>query len=335
MDKISLLKIINNEINTVNNLVAGFNNDTDIQLFEIDLALAKLRDLNNELLLLKKIIDNTTPCNNINITNPPTTFIPSKNIDSLISENNNNVDSKNIEVDGNLSQTPVANTVNSGFDNIATDDKNLKSSFDSDKPITETHGNSIVENNVDSVITEPKAENEFVSEIIIDEQIENKNNIDDQNTNIIDTKADSKNVTIPAKNELIVENKKQSADNKNINAETLNTSKGEIMADKFNTNLTSVNDMLASFGKDKNLATLLIERPVTDLKKAIKLNDRVMYINELFNKDAVLFNTTVDKINNCKNLDQALAIIFQNFNWDQAKPATVSFLELVFRRFTR
>jgi len=118
-----------------------------------------------------------------------------------------------------------------------------------------------------------------------------------------------------------------------VKAEKQAPEKGEIIADQFSKDTPSVNDMLAGFKKNKDLASRLKESPITDLKKAVKLNDRIWYINELFNKNGTTYEKTIDQVNKAANLDEALEYLFSNFTWDQDRKSTVSFLELVFRRF--
>ena len=91
--------------------------------------------------------------------------------------------------------------------------------------------------------------------------------------------------------------------------------------------------MLAGLKSNKDIASAMKDRPISDLKAAIKLNDRIWFINELFAKNQDEFNTTVAHINQLSDLDEALAYIFNNYQWDQEKKSTISFLELIFRRF--
>jgi len=108
-----------------------------------------------------------------------------------------------------------------------------------------------------------------------------------------------------------------------------------ILADQFQEHTISINDMLSSFKKDKNLAALLKDRPVTNLKKAVKINDRIWYIKELFENNADNYSATIEKLNQLKDLDEALSYVFSEFTWDQNKKSTISFLELIYRRFAQ
>jgi len=105
------------------------------------------------------------------------------------------------------------------------------------------------------------------------------------------------------------------------------------LADKYQHEALSLNEMMAGIKKNHDLASKFNLQPITDLKKSIKINDRVRFINELFKKDTGLYDQTISAINKADNLDDALALIFEKFKWDQENETTIHFLELVFRRF--
>ena len=110
---------------------------------------------------------------------------------------------------------------------------------------------------------------------------------------------------------------------------------GKIMADTFLSTTPSINDMLSSIKDDKNLASKLKDSPISNLKQVIKLNDKIWYISDLFNNSSADYEKAIDVVNESENLDSALEYLFNNFAWDQNKKSTISFLELVFRRFAQ
>lgn len=105
------------------------------------------------------------------------------------------------------------------------------------------------------------------------------------------------------------------------------------LADKYQNEAYSVNDMLSGIKKKHDLASKFNQQPIIDLKKSIKINDRIRFINELFARDTGLYEQTIAAINQAGSLDEALALIFPKFKWDQENEITIHFLELVFRRF--
>lgn len=110
-------------------------------------------------------------------------------------------------------------------------------------------------------------------------------------------------------------------------------SKPSTLADRFQQNTPSVNDVLAGLEKKANLASRFNSRPITNLRKAIKINDRIRFINELFDHDSIQYELTIDSIEQSANINEALSNIFNNHNWDQEDETTVDFLELVYQRF--
>lgn len=95
----------------------------------------------------------------------------------------------------------------------------------------------------------------------------------------------------------------------------------------------SLNEILGNKQKARDLASQFSGRPIENLKASISINDKIWFIKELFNGDTDLYNDTLKRINEMKDLDQALSYLNQNFQWDQQKDVFQSFLELLFRRF--
>jgi hypothetical protein len=72
--------------------------------------------------------------------------------------------------------------------------------------------------------------------------------------------------------------------------------------------------------------------PVRDLLSAISLNDRVQFINVLFDEDPVKFQQTRAKINAMTSLDDVVAFITENFSWDMSSPVVYRFMMAVRRK---
>lgn len=96
---------------------------------------------------------------------------------------------------------------------------------------------------------------------------------------------------------------------------------------------------LFEFKAARELSEKLSQRPIRDLTKAFSLNDKLLYANELFGKELVVFNEEVRKINGLKNFDDAkqhLAHLADKFNWSSKSkvPMAKDFVLLVKRRFS-
>ena len=72
--------------------------------------------------------------------------------------------------------------------------------------------------------------------------------------------------------------------------------------------------------------------PVKDILSAISLNDRVQFINVLFNGDPALFQQARAKINTLETLDQAIDYVTSTFNWDLSSQVVYRFMMAVRRK---
>jgi hypothetical protein len=72
--------------------------------------------------------------------------------------------------------------------------------------------------------------------------------------------------------------------------------------------------------------------PVKDILSAISLNDRVQFINVLFNSDPALFQQARAQINAMDTLDQAVDYITSTYNWDMGSQVVYRFMMAVRRK---
>ena len=72
--------------------------------------------------------------------------------------------------------------------------------------------------------------------------------------------------------------------------------------------------------------------PVKDILSAISLNDRVQFINVLFNGDPGLFQQARAQINAMETLDQAVEYITSTYNWDMGAQVVYRFMMAVRRK---
>lgn len=99
---------------------------------------------------------------------------------------------------------------------------------------------------------------------------------------------------------------------------------------------TSLNDKLKSEVAD--LKSALNDTPVRDLKKAIGVNDRYVFINQLFRGDEVMYERSLKTINGFRILPEAEYWMERELKvklgWDENREATRHFYQLVKRRFS-
>ena len=88
----------------------------------------------------------------------------------------------------------------------------------------------------------------------------------------------------------------------------------------------------------KEVAEKIALEPIKDLRGAIGINDKFQFMEELFNKDESLFESSIKTINAYKNFAEAQFWIKQNlrnkFNWDDDAKTVIAFDQLVKRRFS-
>lgn len=98
----------------------------------------------------------------------------------------------------------------------------------------------------------------------------------------------------------------------------------------------TLNEMLA---KTDQKDSIIAKPPITDLKQSITLNDKLLYIKDLFNGYNLAYAEAIEIINKMNNFDAVDAFLQKSYalknNWT-AKQATVDkFYELLNRRFPR
>ncbi|MHA4809625.1 hypothetical protein ACX0G9_16045 [Flavitalea flava] len=85
------------------------------------------------------------------------------------------------------------------------------------------------------------------------------------------------------------------------------------------------------------LSAALNEAPVRDLKKAIGVNDRYIFISQLFRGDEVMYERSIKTINGFRILPEAEYWMERELKvklgWDENREATRHFYQLVKRRF--
>lgn len=300
INKKTVIKIINKELDILKEITQGFEVENEIHDIEVELTLSKLTNIYNMLRMLKS--DNES--------------VSLKQIDEKQQNDFNkpilNIDEKPKQNIENNEEKPIVENKTEG---------EINTQKEQETKITEDN----------SIDTKKDVDTKEDSGYLPEQNIATVNNIDEKKEEVVETKK--------------IESETETEQNKDINSESVskqtkeqnsaNNLNNSILADKFQDKKISVNDTLAGFKNDKNIAALIKDRPVNDLKTAIKINDRIWYIQELFGGDADLYTQTIDDLNQQPDLNKALEYVFSKFNWNQDKKSTISFLELMYRRFTK
>lgn len=88
----------------------------------------------------------------------------------------------------------------------------------------------------------------------------------------------------------------------------------------------------------KELSEKLSERPITDLTKAFAINDKLLYINELFGRDNESFNETLKLLNRFETMSEAKSLLLsvaEQYDWldEERQEIAQSFIKTVRRRY--
>ena len=98
----------------------------------------------------------------------------------------------------------------------------------------------------------------------------------------------------------------------------------------------SLNDLFTPEGNDRSLGAQYQNAKVTDLTKAISINDKFTYIKELFNNKGEEFSAAITQLNQCRNMDEAfntLETLKQKHFWDSTSTTYLSLCDLLRRKF--
>ena len=98
----------------------------------------------------------------------------------------------------------------------------------------------------------------------------------------------------------------------------------------------SLNDLLQAQHEENSIFNKMQQSKINDLLKAISLNDKFLFIKELFQGKGEDFSLNIQKLNNCANLDEAfeeLELMKKHYFWESTSEAYLSLCDLIRRRY--
>jgi hypothetical protein len=100
----------------------------------------------------------------------------------------------------------------------------------------------------------------------------------------------------------------------------------------------SLNQRIAAQLKEKQAAAdQPVDAPITDIKTAINLNDKMLFIKELFHGYPLAYSEAIEIVNRFKNFEEADRFLKTNYviknNWEDKKVASEKFYALLKRRY--
>jgi hypothetical protein len=89
-------------------------------------------------------------------------------------------------------------------------------------------------------------------------------------------------------------------------------------------------------GQEKRIADKLQENKIIDLRTSIGINDKFLFINELFEGNMRIYDEAIQKLNASSTMAQVDLLLLDLkivYNWDSESPTVKKFVELVRRKF--
>lgn len=167
------------------------------------------------------------------------------------------------------------------------------------------------------LIQETSPEEKLSNNTIQSTVIEDSTRIESSNISIVSALEDAEetNIIIEEKRETIIVD--QEPGDKKLSEESAENSQ-------------YVNNLLS---KEKDEVKFGII-PLKNIREGIGLNDRFLYIRELFQNDAEKFDRTITTLDEFNGIEEAVRFLKQNFKWNKSE-AGEKFLLLIKRRFTK
>lgn len=108
------------------------------------------------------------------------------------------------------------------------------------------------------------------------------------------------------------------------------------IGEKYNDDKSSVNDRLSLNNGDNSIGERMKHHHVANLKTAIDINHKFLFIRELFEGNSEAYNQAIDQLNEAPDMQKAQAILsgyHDKYNWDEKSSALELFLDVIKRRY--
>lgn len=297
MNREKLTKIIVRDIDELKDIADEIRQDGATSL-EIDIALSKAKLVIEELQLLKKNME----------------------------ENKVEIQKKTEPV-----ADEIADEIPEAIEDEIQDEIIIESEIEEEtepesEPDTEQEEEPVIEEEpVVELEEEPVMDPEPESEIEDEPEAESEPETDDEPEQVaeleIDTEPDEE------EQEPVQEEEKTEEINE---PEPVSQANAKTVGEKFQAG-KSLNDLIGGNGTlDEKIAT----SPIKSLKASIGINDRFLFIRELFNNDTAKYAKTIEDMDQLENIKQAVDYLTSNMKMQKTE-TSLKFVELIKRRFAK
>jgi hypothetical protein len=110
-------------------------------------------------------------------------------------------------------------------------------------------------------------------------------------------------------------------------------SENAILADQFSGMDESFNEKMGSVKHDDDIVEMMKSKPLDNLSEAIGINDRFLFIREIFKGDQDSYNAAIIKLNSAPSLTDAKALIVDYTRDNADNEAVKQLMDLLKRKF--
>ncbi|MDD2635791.1 MAG: hypothetical protein PHW82_09860 [Bacteroidales bacterium] len=106
-----------------------------------------------------------------------------------------------------------------------------------------------------------------------------------------------------------------------------------IIGEKLVQNKPSLNESLSTSAQSNDISSKLGQTPISDIKAAIGIGDRFLYIRELFNGNNDEFEENIIHLNSLNSFEEANNYLKEKYNWDYSQETVSNFINVVKRKY--
>ena len=107
-----------------------------------------------------------------------------------------------------------------------------------------------------------------------------------------------------------------------------------IVADNFSYLSNRFNEQLGTLKSEEDISEILKTKPLTRLSEAIGVNDKFLFIREVFNGNQNAYTQAISRLDNAESLEDAMAVIMSYTGDNNENEAVKQLLDLVRRKLS-
>jgi len=110
-------------------------------------------------------------------------------------------------------------------------------------------------------------------------------------------------------------------------------SEQSIIADQYSNRPESFNEKLGSHKHEEDVLEILRTKPLSSLDEAIGINDKFLFIREIFDGNPETYNQAIEKLESVGSISDAMAVIMSYTGENTGNEAVRQLVDLIKRKF--